>query len=104
MFGRVEELRRGVLRGGREGAAFEADPRDAEPFVEDVDEPAGFEADVAGGVLVDVVAVFVGGDVAFDPRPVLAAEFHDPFLVRLEVVGGVFVAHLEHVVRCVPVF
>lgn len=93
----------GGLLGAVERGGFEAGARDADAFVEEVDQPAGFEAYFHGGLLVHFGAPGVLRDAGADVGPVVGAEGEDALLVGEEVVGFVVVARLEDFVRGVPV-
>lgn len=101
-FGVVQDLL-GAIVLNTAGSFLQSGSRDTDTFVEEIDEPAGLEADLHCCLLVDLLAPCVLCDALADVFPVVAAEFADTLLVGVEVVGFVFVAHFEDFVRGVPV-
>lgn len=101
-FGVVQDLLGAVVLNPAR-SFLQPSSRDPDALVEEIDEPAGLEADLHCGLFVDLLAPCVLGDAFADMFPVIAAELADTLLVGVEVVGFVFVAHFEHFVRGVPV-
>ena len=101
--GMVQDLL-GAVVSNITGGFLQSSSWDADAFVEEIDEPAGLEADFHCSLLVDLLSPCVLCDALTNVFPVIAAELADTLLVGVKVVGFVFVAHFEDLVRGVPVF
>lgn len=101
-FGVVKDLL-GAVVGNIAGGFLQSGSWDADAFVEEIDEPAGLEADLHRSLLVDLLTPGLLCDAFADVFPVIATKLADALLVGVEVVGFVFVAHFEDFVRGVPV-